>query len=505
MAAADPIELKKGDSRLTSELTPAETLWAAGMPSHELWATSQADQDPSYAWQRMIASDGGAAMPFYRDMYLKDGHYASQLLIRTKAVLSKTWRVNPTGSGEKVAEFIEDTLWGIKSFERALRSMLDAVAKGVSIQELVYALDGSRLVIESIKARPQEAFAFNEPGQPPTGPLRLSLSARRAAGSGSDRASGSAADAMSILPVNKFVVTTFEMQEENRWGDALGRHCFWLTWFKRQDIKFWLKFIEKGTGTVVANYPSGADEGMRQQALQAALAINRTTAVAKSDQFLVELLEKARAGSGAGEVFSSLVENLCNTEMSLVIRGQTLTSRGSDQGSGSRAAGEVHERVSHLVLESDARMLTEAVQQQIVDPLTVLNFGPDTEPPEFVIEAEEGEDLDKFTARMATATKMIAVPQKYIRETLQIPKPEAGEEVVEVAAPEMGDQPGSKDGQGKKQSAKGKGQKEFADAPPEPGDPEPRVIEDKLLEKGRAVYGDFISALFERAAKEIPE
>jgi phage gp29-like protein len=521
--AEQAIELKKGDSRLTEEITPAETLFAAGIPSWLQWATFESDRNPSSVWQKMVALEGAGAIPHYRDMYLKDGHYASQLLIRTKAVLSKTWRVNPTGSGDKVAEFIEDALWGIDSFERGLRSMLDALGKGVSVQEILYARDGARLVIESLKARPQEAFAFNEPGEPPTGPLRLSLSARRAgagitggAGSTGVRAPGSAADAIGILPANKFVVTTFEMQEENRWGDALGRHCFWLTWFKRQSVKFWLKFIEKGTGTVVANYPSGASAEDRQQALEAARAINQATYVAKSERFLVELLEKARAGSGAGEVFKGLVEGLCNTEMSLLIRGQTLTSRGGDQGSGSMALGEVHERVSNLVLESDAKMLAETVQQQIVDPLTALNFGPDTEPPEFVIEAEEGEDLDKFTDRMTKVTKMIAVPEQYIYETLQVPEPDAGEEVVEAVQPAVAPddpnagretKPGARrDDKSQKGGATNLAERGATGAPVnDPGDPEPRVIEAEALQRGRGMYAQFISGLIERAGKELPE
>lgn len=495
--ATEALELKKGDSRLTEELTAPETL-SIGFGSWEQWASFESDQDPTSVWQKMLSPEGSAAIPFYIDMERKDGHYSSQLKIRKAAVLSKTWRLNPTGSGEPVADFIEDALWGVKSWETFLRECLDALGKGVSIQEIIYARDGGRLVIEAIKARPQAAFTFNAPTKPPVGPLRLSQSAM------SLLAAQGLQDALGpdgLLPSNKFVVTTFEMEQGNRWGSPLGRNCWWLHWFKRQDIKFWLKFIEKGTGTVLAKYPQGADDAMKQQALAAAKAITRTTAVAISEQFVVELLEKARAGGGAGEVFARLAEDLCNTEMSLLIRGQTLTARGGDRGSGSLALGEVHERVSNLVLESDAKMLMEVVQQQVVDPLTALNFGPDTEPPEFIIEYEEGEDLNTRVARDEKLARMVEIPKTYIRETYQLPEPEAGEEVVQVSG--VGEEQVS----GTRDQVSGQRRREFADPDPalDRGDQEPVVIEREALKQARGMYAGFISELIARAGEEFGE
>jgi phage gp29-like protein len=203
--------------------------------------------------------------------------------------------------------------------------------------------------------------------------------------------------------------------------------------------------------------------------------------------------------------------------MSLVIRGQTLTSRGGDQGSGSMALGEVHERQGNLVTEADAKMLMEAVQQQVVDPLTVLNFGPDTEAPEFIIEYEEGEDLDKRVDRDVKLSKMVEIPKSYIRETYQLPEPGAGEEVVEAVDPLIGlsvDPNAERDSNNGARGMKKRGATNLAepgstDQPinrsTDEGDPEPQVIEREALRKARGIYGQFISGLFERAMKEIPE
>ncbi len=317
----------------------------------------------------------------------------------------------------RIAEAVEDVLENLSDFENVLYELLDALGKGVSIAEVMYAFEGREIRPVELRFRPQQAFRFGTMTGPQTGPLRLGVIG--------------AED--EIMPLNKFVVHSFRPHLGNRWGRPLGRRCFWPTWFKRQTIRFWLKFTEKGTGTVVAKYPAGSSADEKNLALQTAEAVNDETAVAIAETFVVELLEHARQG-GVG-IYKALAEGYANSEVSKIVLGQVLTSAGSDEGSGSRALGEVHNEVRAEKIGVDAQSLMRVVNEQVIGPFVTLNFGPNVERPKWVIDYEQDEDLAALAERDERLVRTgVAIPASYFHDRYQLPVPEAGEEVVRPLA-----------------------------------------------------------------------
>ncbi len=454
------LTLTAGDARLAQELTSAETL-SGGLA---VWQSmfEFGSENPTLVWRRMIADQ---AIAEYVEMEEKDGHYGAQLETRKESVLSKPRRVTPASdavSDMRVAEFIEDVLDGLADFDNALYELMDALGKGVSIAEIMYERAGSEIRPVELRFRPQQAFAFNESGNPPSGPLRI-------------------ARGEEILPANKFVVHSFRPHLGNRWGRPLARRCFWPSWFKRQDIKFWLKFVEKGTGTVLAKYPAGSKDSEKALALTAAEAVNDETAVAISESFAVDILGAARQG-GTG-VYKALAEDYANAEISKVVLGQILTSSGSDQGSGSLALGQVHNEVRKEKTEVDARSLMRVINQQLIRPAVLLNFGPNVDRPRWVIDFEEGEDLGKLAERDERLVGVgVDLPLSYFHERYQIPVPEKGEPVAAST--------------GAAASAEGG---EFA----EPGEREGRRIVAQGVAEAKKLYAEWIETLIEQATKEI--
>ena len=235
------------------------------------------------------------------------------------------------------------------------------------------------------------------------------------------------------MPSHKFLVSSFRPRHGNRRGRPLLRRVFWPSWFKRQDLKFWLKFIEKGSGSVVVRYPQGATDQDKQRALEAAEAINSETAVAIPENFQIvsELLQAARAGDSS--VFLSLADNLCNNEIARVILGQTLTQRGGEDGRGSRALGEVHQEVRFEKVAADARDLMSVINDQLLRWLFLFNFGPDVRPPKWTIQLDPPEDLrqrieiDERLARLGAP-----LPLSYLQRTYSLPAPAPGEATVSL-------------------------------------------------------------------------
>ncbi|MDA2913151.1 DUF935 domain-containing protein, partial [Acidobacteriia bacterium AH_259_A11_L15] len=316
---------------VTDELVTPDVLANAG--THPV-AFSGAD-NPSSAWRLMLA-DSPAAYPLYRDLEEKDGQISSALETRKDGVLRRERKIvaaSSTAADQRRAQFAREVFAAIPNFENLLYELLDAAGYGFTLAEILWEQEGSTVFIRDLKPRPQDLFSFGPIGQPQTGPLRFSNGlARRSLGEGGP------------LPDHKFLVYSFHPRHGNRRGRPLLRRVFWASWFKRQDLKFWLKFIEKGTGSVVVRYPQGASDQDKQRALEAAEAINTETAVAIPENFQIasELLNAARTGDT--NVFLALADQLCNNEIARVILGQTLTQRGSE-GGGSRALGEVHQEV----------------------------------------------------------------------------------------------------------------------------------------------------------------
>lgn len=391
-----------------------------------------ASDDPSWIWQQ-IQFDPWLAMAVYADVEQKDAMVASCIETRKDGVLSKPRRVMPASEkrqDKKVAEFIEETLNDAPFFDQFLYEALDAVPKGVSIGEIIFQSSFDRIIISGVKFYPQHLFNFGA-GElaaystatsmyPQTGPLRLK--------------NGVLLDGMpfgEVLPENKFFVFSYRPQYGNRWGVPLLRKVYWPSWIKRTSVRQWLKYLEKGTGVVVARYPAGASADEKRKAIDAATALVEETAVAVPDKVTLDVHEAVR---NVGSSHKDIVDDFCNSEIARAILGQTLTSRGSD-GGGSRALGEVHDAVRGEKIEADAKALMAAVNQQLVQPLVTLNFGPGVKPPTWVIEYDPQADLTETANRMKVLWEQgLPVPARFYYETFQIPEPSEGEPILVKAA-----------------------------------------------------------------------
>jgi len=257
----------------------------------------------SAVWNR-LRWDPWYSIPVYRDIEEKDDAVSSALETRKDGVLAKKRRCLPASDkprDKKVAAFIEETLeayfdplqstMGIRfGLDSTLYEMLDAVGKGVSVGEIIWGNSPDRVCIQAVKFKPQHLFAFGEGNiggawtasylLPQDGPLRVrpGLLLPNIPPDG-------------LLPERKFVVHTYRPQYSNRWGTPLDRRCFWLSSFKRGAVKAWLRFLEKGSGSVVAKWRDGATDEEKQAALDAALKINEEAAAATSESTMVEVME----------------------------------------------------------------------------------------------------------------------------------------------------------------------------------------------------------------------
>lgn len=424
----------KQQVELFTEILASERMTAFGNYS----TTSQIYYDgnnPAATWER-IKCDPWIAMAVYWDMEEKNAAVYSGLDTRKNNVLSKPWNIVPASEKRqdiKVAEFIEECLTEyFENFDSFLYEALDAIGKGVSIGEKIFAEASDRIYIKEVKFKPQHLFSFGETAYagystasmmyPQTGPLQLRQ--------------GVTIDSLvtgQTLPEDKFLVFSFRPKHGNRWGDPINRKGFWWDWVLRASLKNWLKYQEKGSGVVVAKYPGSSGKSEQDAALAAATAIHDETAVAIPDKFELEIHEMVR---NIGSSHKELVDGYCTAQISRIYLGQSLTGQSSAGGGGSRARDEVAERVSDRVSETDCKAIMQPVNIDIVRPLTFLNFGPNAKPPKFVVEYEAKEDTGSKSKLFAVGHKDIGIPLsiKQIREDLQLAAPEDEEDTLAPAA-----------------------------------------------------------------------
>ncbi|HBF35059.1 TPA: portal protein, partial [Candidatus Sumerlaeota bacterium] len=139
----------------------------------------------------------------------------------------------------EVARAVEEALGRIQNFDQSLLHMLDALGKGLSVQEILWEVRDGRVWVKELKSRAPGRFAFA-----PDGSLQLSPDylPQITTPVGTARS----------LPDRKFVRFTFGGLYDNLYGRGLCSRAYWYYWFKKNNLKFWVLFNEKfGAPTVV--------------------------------------------------------------------------------------------------------------------------------------------------------------------------------------------------------------------------------------------------------------
>ncbi len=168
----------------------------------------------------------------------------------------------------------------------------------------------------------------------------------------------------------------------NPYGEALLTRAYWPFFFRHNSWQFWMKCLERfGTPLLL-----GKGSDFETLATQLAKAIqDAAIAVGPEDDVA------AISVPGAGDIFNQVELALIRRIQKLIL-GQTLSS---DVGSsGSRALGEVHERVRTEKRDADIRLVAPTINRMIGAAVR-LRFGDDAEMPRFIIAEERGLEKER--------------------------------------------------------------------------------------------------------------
>jgi phage gp29-like protein len=388
---------------------------------------------PSVIWNSMVRNESRAIM-YYRELEEKDEDVGNCLDSLKLAVLQRGRLVTPGGKTTKekesslaieIAQFVQQQFDELPNFHAVLDCLLDAPGYGFSIGEMIFDVSEGQVSLVNVKDCPQELFLFGNRFRPQVGQLQLLDSPWAMQGQ--------------LQPENKFLIFTYRGRAQNRMGQPLLRRVFWPSWFKRNVLRLWLQYCEKGPGTVVTRYNDSDSEASKQRAAEIAKAIAERNAIAvpQNFQYDSELLKVARALNP--DVYMKLQQAM-QYNIARRILGETLTSFGNEGGTGAKAQGEVHADTLEQRIIELARAVESVVNRQLVRPLVLWNYGPDAPMPTWGFDLEEEEDLSMRIVIDSALQRMgKQIPTQYVVDRYDIPAidGEAATMVPNVNAPQV--------------------------------------------------------------------
>jgi len=359
-----------------------------------------------------LPDDGGllGGSSTYKRMLL-DPQVKACLSTKKFAALSQHWEIHAASESPEdiqIADFVRSVLANMRSSVLdTLYDVLDALAFGVSIVEINYALieegpDTGMVGLQSLKSKDPANFLFETDAFANVTALR---------GLNGD-----------TYPPDKFLRYAWLPLYESPLGQS-DLQAAYKPWFvKQQLLKWWAKYLEKfGLPTVMGTYDPNKGYGPDQQRELLAIVAqvhNESAVVLPSDMHL-GLLETARAQSAG---FAEAIEYL-DRAIAKSILGQTLTTDSTSNGS-SYALGSVHQDILGFYVAKLKRDLEGTViGTQLLAPLVAYNFGPNAACPKFVLgtpDAGQQEASGKLIADLV-AGNVVAPTEPWIRGYLGLP------------------------------------------------------------------------------------
>lgn len=340
------------------------------------------------------------------DIKEKDLHYRAVLQTRALAVAGLAVDIQPwddSAPAKLAAELVQEVL-SAQDVDRLIPHLMEAVAKGYAVAEIVWETTGRVWRPRAIVPREAHWFRFDaETGRL----LRL--------------VDGSAEGAP--IPPYRMIVHAPPVAAGIPLLGGVARSALWVWVFKSYALRDWARFCELfGQPIRVGKYHQGASPEDVAVLKQAAFSLGSDAAAVIPQEMALELIESG-SKSASAELYHGLIDYL-DRQVSKAVLGQTMTT---DDGS-SLSQAKVHNEVRLDLLRADARALAATLTRDLVSPLVRLNLGDAVPLPILTLRLDEPEDMAALTDLVVRLSQAgMPIPQWWVRERFGIPEAEAGE------------------------------------------------------------------------------
>lgn len=369
---ADEIQTppRPGAEELTARTDDIGLLVGAGVGAN--YAKLLTPDDTVLTWK-------GGDYALYRET-LRDDACMAPFAQRRLAVTKCEWMVDAGADdplSKAAADWMREQLQSLE-WDRITDGMLYARWYGHSVAECLFQPDlvEGKVTLADIRVRDRGRFAYaNDRGAPFIWKQELGRWAR--------------------LPDRKmWCLSTGADHDDSPYGLGLAHYCYWPVFFKRNNIKFWLVFLEKfGMPTGVAKMPAGQYDNvaMRAKVRQALQAMASETGVILPEGTEFQFLDTKSSGTNDYDVMRGAMDNA----LAKVIIGQTASQEGTPGKLGNE---ELQSEVKNDLVKADADLVCGSFNRTVATWLTEWNF-PGAVPPKVWRIVDPPEDLDAIAER----------------------------------------------------------------------------------------------------------
>ena len=235
-------------------------------------------------------------------------------------------------------------------------------------------------------------------------------------------------NAVTRFPPHKFLISICKAKSGTALGGALLRPLAWW-WCAANFSADWLLNLAQVFGLPFrwVNYDPAAPQATVDAICSMLERMGSNAWAAFPAGTTLELKEAAQTGDHSPQ--SDMLDR-AEKQMDLLILGQTLTTDVSSHG-GSRALGQVHADIRAEVLQAAANFAAGVLNSQLVRSILLLNYGEDTEVPEFRPVPKREQDTLANAQRDSTLLAAgVPMPRAWFYKRHGIPLPQPGEQTI---------------------------------------------------------------------------
>lgn len=412
-ADGQPIDLASVDTPQTSQL---------GHLQRELQSHPTRGLTPSKLATILDAAEQGdltAQFDLFEDMEEKDGHIASEMGKRRRALILD-WEItapdNANAQEKRNAEQLGELVQSIPDFEEVIFDATDAIGKGFACLEIEWHRAEGFWLPKTLTHRPQSWFQLHRGYRQE---LRL-------------RTNTTDEQGIQGAPLTPFGWVTHIHKAKSGYLErtALFRQLVWTYLFKNYSVGDLAEFLEiYGIPVRLGKYPPNASEREKATLLRALVGIGHNAAGIIPEGMLIDFKDAATGDPKAFELMISW----CERNQSKVILGGTLTS-GADGAASTNALGNVHNEVRKDLRDGDIRQLNATITRDLVYAIAAMNgLAPDgiKRCPRFGLITGETEDIKVLADALPKLVGInVQIPQEWANQKLGIPMPQPGQVVL---------------------------------------------------------------------------